>query len=190
MWCTPSCTSTTGGPRSRRGSRGVAAAAARSRPHACRRGLARESAAAGAGGVFPGAPEIAAEDRGADITALLRACLVALKVPEARAAALRPRPAPLWSVSDAIGRVRELLPVLPVLPEGGTLRDFPPRIGLEMPRRQMRCRAAVATTLIAGLDLARTGELALGQGDAWSPVRVRRGDGERAGGGGRVGQAA
>ena len=123
-----------------------------------------------------GAPEIAVENRGADITALLRACLVVLKVPEAQAAALRPFPPPLWSVSEAIGRVRALLPVLP---EGSALRDFLPRIGLDVPRRQMRCRAAMASTLIAGLELARTGELALDQGDAWAPVEVRRIEGGR-----------
>ncbi len=124
-----------------------------------------------------GAPEIVAESRGADITALLRACLVALKVPEAQAAALRPRPAPLWSVSDAIGRVKELLPVLPA---GSALRDFLPRIGLEVPRRDTRCRAAVASTLIAGLELARTGDLTLDQGDDWTPVWVFRGEGRQA----------
>jgi segregation and condensation protein A len=120
-----------------------------------------------------GAPEIAVESRGADITALLRACLVALKVPDAQAAALQPRPAPLWSVSDAIGRVSRLLPVVP---DGSALNDFLPRIGLDAPRRETRCRAAVASTLIAGLELARTGDLALDQDGAWTPVRVRRGN--------------
>jgi segregation and condensation protein A len=138
--------------------------------------------------VFPrGAPEIAVGGRGADITALLRACLVALKVPEAQAAALRPRPIPLWGVSDAIGRVQELLPVLP---DGSPLRDFLPRIGLEAPRRETRCRAALASTLIAGLELARTGELALDQGDDWAPVRLLRGEARRVDGSDRAERAA
>ena len=124
-----------------------------------------------------GAPEIAVKGRGADITALLRACLVALKVPAAQAAALQPRPAPLWSVSDAIGRVSSLLSVLP---DGSALEDFLPRIGLEAPRREVRCRAAVARTLIAGLEMARTGDLALNQDGAWTTVRVRRGEANRA----------
>jgi len=123
-----------------------------------------------------GAPEIATDSRTADITALLRACLVALKVSEAQAAELRPRPLPLWSAADAIGRVRELLPVLP---DGSALLDFLPGIGLEAPRREVRCRAAVASTLVAGLELARTGDLVLDQGDDWTSVKVLRGDRER-----------
>ena len=40
--------------------------------------------------------------RGSDITDLLRACLVALHAPDDVAAAHRPRPPPLWRVSDAL----------------------------------------------------------------------------------------
>jgi len=126
-----------------------------------------------------GAPEIAAAGRGADITALLRACLVALKVPETQAVALRPKPTPLWGVADAIGRVKGLLPLLP---DGSPLRDFLPRIGLDVPRREVRCRAAVASTLVAGLELARTGNLTLDQDDDWTSILVFRGEAARADG--------
>jgi chromatin segregation and condensation protein Rec8/ScpA/Scc1 (kleisin family) len=38
----------------------------------------------------------------------------------------------------------------------------------------VRARAALSSTLIAGLELARDGVLALEQDPAWTPVRVRR----------------
>jgi segregation and condensation protein A len=125
-----------------------------------------------------GAPEIAPGGRAGDISALLRACLVALQVPDEQAMALHPRPPPLWSVPDALGRIREKLPALP---DGSGLRDYLPTIARDAPRRTLRCRAAVASTLIAGLELARTGALTLDQAGAWTPVRVRRGDADAAG---------
>ena len=59
-----------------------------------------------------------------DITELLRACLVALRVPE-QADADRPRPPPLWHVSDAIARIRQLLGALP---DGSPLTAFLPEV--------------------------------------------------------------
>jgi chromatin segregation and condensation protein Rec8/ScpA/Scc1 (kleisin family) len=40
----------------------------------------------------------------------------------------------------------------------------------------LRCRAAVSSTLIAGLERARDGALTLDQAAAWTPILVRRGD--------------
>ena len=60
-----------------------------------------------------GMPAASGSDRGSDITDLLRACLVALHVPEAQAAAYRPRPPPLWRVSDALPHLRRRLAALP-----------------------------------------------------------------------------
>ena len=48
-----------------------------------------------------GAPEIVPAGRAGDITALLRACLVALRVPEEAAAAYRPRPPEIGDVLKA-----------------------------------------------------------------------------------------
>ena len=106
-----------------------------------------------------------------DITELLRACLVALRVPAEQAAAYRPRPPPLWTVSNAIARVEALLPVLP---DDSPLAAFFPKIGLAEPDRELRCKAAVASTLMAGLERARTGDLLLEQEEAWMPIHVRR----------------
>ncbi|MDA8253132.1 MAG: segregation/condensation protein A [Rhodospirillales bacterium] len=108
-----------------------------------------------------------------DITDLLRACLVALLVPEQQAAALRPRPPPLWRASDAIPHMRQRLAALPA---GGPLAAFLPIIAGQESDRDVRCRAAVASTLLAGLELARDGVLALEQEVAWTPIGVRHHD--------------
>jgi len=116
-----------------------------------------------------GAPEIAPAARAGDITALLRACLVALRVPEEAAAAYRPRPPPFWRVPDAIARIRQLLGTVP---DGSSLTAFVPAINGAEP--ELRCRAAVASTLLAGLELARNGTLTLDQTEVWRPIAVRR----------------
>ena len=118
-----------------------------------------------------GMPEAGAAGRVGDLTELLRACLVALRVPAEQAAAYRPRPPPLWTVSNAIARVKTLLPVLP---DDSPLVAFVPKIGLAESDRELRCKAAVASTLMAGLERARTGDLLLAQEDTWRPIHVRR----------------
>jgi segregation and condensation protein A len=114
------------------------------------------------------------DDRGrvGDITELLRACLVALYVPE-QADAYRPRSSPLWQVSDAIVRLRQLLGALP---DGSPLTDFLPTVVGAEPGRVLRCRVAVSSTLVAGLELARAGALALDQHAPWTPIRVQHRD--------------
>ena len=92
-------------------------------------------------------------------------------VPEAQAAAYRPRPPPLWRVSDAIPHLRQRLAALP---DGAPLAALLPPIDGADPGRALRCRAAVAGTLVAGLELARDGALALDQDAAWTDIRVSR----------------
>ncbi len=108
-----------------------------------------------------------------DITELLRACLVALEVP-AQAELYRPRPPTLWQVSDAIARLRQLLDALP---DGSPLMAFLPEVEGTEPERELRGRVAVSSTLVAGLELARAGVLALDQDAPWTPIRVRHRDG-------------
>jgi segregation and condensation protein A len=117
-----------------------------------------------------GMPELNPAGRAGDLTELLRACLVALRVPEEQAAALRLKPPPLWRASDALSRLRQLLGLLP---DGSPLQAFLPQLGTEEPDSEVRARAALASTLIAGLELARDGVLALEQDTAWTPVRVK-----------------
>jgi len=121
-----------------------------------------------------GRPELVLGGGGAgDLTELLRACLVALSVPEAVAETYRPRPPQLWRVPDALARMDRLLGELP---DGSPLAAFLPAIGGGGPGRTLRYRAAVASTLIAGLERARDGALALDQAAAWKPILVRRVD--------------
>ena len=57
-------------------------------------------------------------------------------------------------------------------PAGGELGAFLPRIEADGPDRELRCRAAVASTLVAGLELARGGALMLEQDGAGAPVMI------------------
>ena len=114
-----------------------------------------------------------ATTHGGDLTDLLRACLPVLRVPEAQAGALRPRPPPLWTASDAI---RQMTRLLAELPDGSLLAAFLPKIDRDAPKRPLRCRAAIASNLIAGLELARDGSVALEQDGDWMPIRVGRRD--------------
>ncbi len=118
-----------------------------------------------------GRPGASTTGRGGDLTELLRACLPVLQVPEDQVVALRPRPPPLWTASDALARVSQLLPVLP---DGSPLTAYLPPIPEDAPTRARRCRAAVASTLIAGLERARDGALLLDQDADWMPIRVTR----------------
>ena len=126
-----------------------------------------------------GRPELNLDGGAAgDLTELLRACLIALRVPEALAETYRPRPPPLWRVTDALARMDQLLGELP---DGSPLAAFLPIIGGTDPGRTLRCRAAVSSTLIAGLERARDGALALDQAAAWTPILLRRVDGREPG---------
>jgi segregation and condensation protein A len=102
------------------------------------------------------------------LTDLLRACLVALQVPVEQAAAVRPRPPRLWQASDAI---RHMSQRLATLPDGSGLSAYLPPLA-DGPHRNLRLRAALASTLLAGLELARAEVLALEQDSAWSEIRV------------------
>jgi segregation and condensation protein A len=120
-----------------------------------------------------GQPEIGPADRGGDLTDLLRACLPALQVLDAQAAALQSRPPPLWTASNALAHLAHLLAVLP---DGSPLAAYLPTIPEDVPRRALRHRAGVASTLIAVLERARDGALSLDQESAWRPIRITRRD--------------
>ena len=103
-----------------------------------------------------------------DITELLRACLVALRMPEG-AGAGRPRRPPMWTVAQAMARMQQQIGSMP---DGGVLDVFLPTIGADARDRALRCKAALASTLLAGLELARNGGLELEQSQPWQPIRV------------------
>ena len=117
-----------------------------------------------------GRPEGHAVSRGGDVTDLLRACLKLLQVPEEVVAVYRPRPPPFWLVSQAIARIESLL-AEPT--DEASLGAFLPAVGADVADREVRCRAAVASTLVAGLELARQGRVLLGQEGEWGEISVR-----------------
>jgi len=116
-----------------------------------------------------GCPETQKTGRSADITDLLRASLTLLRVPAELAAIYQPRPPAFWLMSNAIARIQAMIAELP---DGGTLSTFLPKIHARAPDRERRCRAAVASTLLAGLDLARQGDIALEQDVPWASIAV------------------
>jgi segregation and condensation protein A len=116
-----------------------------------------------------GQPEVRTARRVGDLTDLLRACLVVLQLPD-DVTVYRPRPPVLWRVTDAVVRIREMMAV-----ETGSwvLGDFLPNIDADKPDRDRRCRAAVASTLMAGLEMAREGALILEQEEGWTTIYIK-----------------
>ena len=117
-----------------------------------------------------GAPTIGApRQRTTDLTALLRACLAVLHAEVARGERYRPAPLPLWRVPDAIARIRRLLPEMLTR---SPLACLLPEVAPEPPDYDLRCRSALASTLVAGLELARQGEITLGQDQTFEMIQV------------------
>lgn len=118
-----------------------------------------------------GAPEEFAEiDRSrlvVDLPSLVRGYLTALRRAGA-ARPYRPRPLTIWSVKDALTRLAALVGTLP---DWSTLESFLP----ETMAGPLERRAALASTLLAGLEMARGGALRLRQEQAFGPILVRRG---------------
>ena len=109
----------------------------------------------------------------ADVTALLRACLAVLQRP-GQGVVYRPAPLLLWRVPEALDRLRSMLPALP---DGAVLEHFLPPATDEQadrPGRPLRHRAALASTLLAGLELAREGSAIIEQNIPFGSVRVAR----------------
>jgi segregation and condensation protein A len=79
-----------------------------------------------------------------------------------------PRALTLWTVQDALRRLADLVGSLP---DWTTLDEFLPEGLLSGPER----RAALASTLLAGLEMARGGAIRLRQEEAFGPILVRRG---------------
>ena len=104
--------------------------------------------------------------------ALMEACLALLRGREARAETApvyRPVAPVVWRVPDALARIRALLATHPA---GGTLERFLPPLAPDDPAHGLKARAAVASTLVAGLELARDGTAHLEQGAAFGPVHM------------------
>lgn len=121
-----------------------------------------------------GAPEDLTEtDRSGlrlDLQGLLRGYISALR----RGVSQRhytPRPMVFWSVQDALKRLGRLMGQVPDWTE---LASFLPDDPTAEPLGR---RAALASTLLAGLEMARGGAIALRQDEQFGPIMVKRGEG-------------
>jgi segregation and condensation protein A len=87
----------------------------------------------------------------------------------ARERVYRPNPPLLWRVPDALAHMRRLLAGLP---QGATLETFLPTGVGRGPTTRLQRRAALASTLVAGLELSRDGAVALEQDVEFGEIRV------------------
>jgi segregation and condensation protein A len=125
--------------------------------------------------LFPrGAPEsLKVEDRSglrADLAALCQAYVAGRRRAMAKRP-YRPKPRRLWSVQEAI---QQLGRVLGEFPSWAVLQRFLPAGDLGASLDTVERRAALASTLIAGLEMARGGTLELRQERAFGPIMLRR----------------
>ena len=88
----------------------------------------------------------------------------------AQAPAYQPAPLELWRVPEAIARVTALLEQQP---DGMPLVDCLPPIPAGTARRQLRQRAALASTLVASLELARDATLGMDQEVSFGTITLR-----------------
>jgi segregation and condensation protein A len=81
-----------------------------------------------------------------------------------------PRPPDLWRIADALQRITELLQQHPT---GLPLEHCLPPIPRCPPDRPLRVRAALASTFVAGLEMARDGTLELDQREPFAAIKYR-----------------
>jgi segregation and condensation protein A len=107
------------------------------------------------------------------LVAFLEATLAMLEGREGQGAEPSPTfrriPRELWRISDALQRITELLQQHPT---GLPLERCLPPIAPRAPDRPIRLRAALASTFVAGLELARDGSITLGQDRPFDAIRV------------------
>ena len=105
----------------------------------------------------------------ADLPSLLRAYVEGQRRAASRIA-YQPRQLSFWTVQDALGR---LSAILGTLPEWSTLEAFLPA---DVSGEQRR--AAIASTLLASLEMAKGGGVRLRQDRPFSPILLAQGEGE------------
>jgi segregation and condensation protein A len=121
-----------------------------------------------------GAPEdLKVEDRSglrADLAALCQAYVAGRRRALAKRP-YRPKPRRLWSVGEAITRLQA---ALGEFPSWAVLQRFLPDGDVGASLDTVERRVALASTLIAGLEMARGGALELRQERAFGPIMLRR----------------
>jgi len=121
-----------------------------------------------------GAPEDFSETDRSRLSVSLAGLLSAYLAARRRAGAkmqYRPKPMTYFSVQEALARLSRLIGSVP---DWSTLESFLPE-GLDpgLPRR-----AALSATLVAGLEMARGGDILLRQEAQFGPILVRKGGDE------------
>jgi segregation and condensation protein A len=125
--------------------------------------------------LFPrGAPEdLTVQDRSgirADLSALCQAYVAGRRRAIAKRP-YRPKPRRLWSVQEAI---TQLSRALGEFPSWAVLQRFLPDGEVGASLDTVERRAALASTLVAGLEMARGGAVELRQERAFGPIMLRR----------------
>jgi segregation and condensation protein A len=85
----------------------------------------------------------------------------------------RPIPRELWRIADALQRIAALLQQHPI---GLPIERCLPPIRPPADQRPLKLRAALASTLVAGLELARDGSVNLDQHEAFGALSFRAAD--------------
>jgi segregation and condensation protein A len=102
---------------------------------------------------------------------LLEACVSVLRADMGRPTEVyRPRRVVHWTPHQAMTRIETMLGDLP---DGGDLLGFVPKLPAEMADREHAVRVAIASTLTAGLELAREGRVLLLQEALFEPIAVQ-----------------
>ncbi len=113
------------------------------------------------------------ETREVGYVALMEACLVLLRGKPATETfapppVYRPVIPDLWRIGDAMERIQKMLPDFP---EGAEMGAFLPGVPTDGSNRILKARAAVASTFVAGLELAKQELLTLEQVELFGEVR-------------------
>jgi segregation and condensation protein A len=107
---------------------------------------------------------------GADFVMLLEACVSILRVSKTSPAQVyQPRRILEWTPHQAMTRIQS---ILDKHPQGGDLLGFVPKLPAKLPNPIASVRAAIASTLIAGLELARNAQVNLRQQKPFAPIMV------------------
>jgi segregation and condensation protein A len=107
---------------------------------------------------------------GADFVMLLEACLSIMRAAEKRPAQVyQPRGILEWSPHQAMTRIQV---ILEKHPRGGDLLGFVPRLPDKLPNPIASLRVAIASTLIAGLEMARSAQVHLRQEAPFAPIMI------------------
>jgi segregation and condensation protein A len=107
---------------------------------------------------------------------LMRATLSVLRIdePPEELARYQPPQSRFWTPHQAMARMRQFMAEAPAEHD---LLAFVPKLSPNEPNSRIRTRAAIASTLIAGLELTRGGEIEASQNADFGPITISVPDG-------------